>query len=306
MQDLRDATTLLGDPEGLQQRLRTHGYLYFPGLLDPAPLRALRSEILTTIAAHGWLADGTDPDDAVPSEPRSHGTPEFRDGYIAIQRLESFHRAAFDESLHGVLRSLLGDDVLVHVQRIARVIWPDLPTLTTAPHQDFTHIQGTPDVLTTWIPLADCPREAGGLRVLEGSTGKGIRPVRPSTGAGRVGIDIPDDDPAWRTADYRVGDVVLFHSLTVHGGLPNTSGRLRLSVDYRYQSAHDPVARQSIIPHNHPYVPDVEELWDGWSTRRWVELPDGLDVGKLQLPVKVEEWHEELTLPPSRFVPTPA
>src|SRR5438552_9109386 len=153
--ELRDSNELLGDCAALRRRFREDGYLLFRGLLDRVRLRQLHGDILRVISGHGWTAAGTDPSDAVPSEPaRSHAGPGWRDGYIAIQQLESFHRQAFAPAVLAMLADLYGiatDEVLPHDQRIARVIWPD-DTLTTPPHQDYTHIQGTSDSATTRVP----------------------------------------------------------------------------------------------------------------------------------------------------------
>jgi hypothetical protein len=46
------------------------------------------------------------------------------------------------------------------------------------------------------------------------------------------------------------GDVLLFHSHTVHAARPNISdGALRISADYRFQSASLPVVADSLQPH---------------------------------------------------------
>src|SRR5437588_17402 len=79
-------------------------------------------------------------------------------------------------------------------------------------------------------------------------------------------VDVDDDDPDWRTATFEPGDVVVFGSLTVHGALPNASDRVRLSVDYRYQNASEPISAPSLGPHFaiHPHMPPLEELSRGW------------------------------------------
>src|SRR5438552_552593 len=126
--ELCDSSELLRDGTELRRRFREDGYLLFRGLLDTAPLAQLRADILRVISEHGWTAAGTDPSDAVPSEPaRWHIGPGWRDGYIAIQQLESFHRQAFAAEVLSMLGDLFGtttDEVLPHDQRIARVIWP--------------------------------------------------------------------------------------------------------------------------------------------------------------------------------------
>ncbi|HZU74920.1 MAG TPA: phytanoyl-CoA dioxygenase family protein [Acidimicrobiales bacterium] len=311
MQELKDSSALRADPDRLRARLRSDGYLFLPGLLDPGPLAALRSVILGTVAEHGWLAEGTDPDDAVPSDPpRFHMGKGWRRAYIAIQRIEAFHRQAFDPDAVALVTGLLEEPVLVHGQRIARLIWPVLgdepPPTTTPAHQDFTHIQGTPDVITTWIPLGDVPASSGGLRVLTGSHRQGLRPVEASSGAGGLRSLVDEDDDRWATADYHLGDVVCFHSYTVHGSLPNTSDRLRLSVDYRYQRLSEPVAEPSTRPHNCPYVPDWPELLDGvdWVSTEWARLPEGAEVVAMTMPGEagLDQWVQQLQGARSRLL----
>ena len=43
----------------------------------------------------------------------------------------------------------------------------------------------------------------------------------------------------WLTANYRMGDLLLFPQFTIHCGLDNNSDRIRLSTDTRYQLASE-------------------------------------------------------------------
>ncbi|MBI4624697.1 MAG: phytanoyl-CoA dioxygenase family protein, partial [Verrucomicrobia bacterium] len=45
----------------------------------------------------------------------------------------------------------------------------------------------------------------------------------------------------WLTTEYKMGDVLVFSSATVHASLDNHSDRYRLSADSRYQLASEPV-----------------------------------------------------------------
>jgi ectoine hydroxylase-related dioxygenase (phytanoyl-CoA dioxygenase family) len=88
-------------------------------------------------------------------------------------------------------------------------------------------------MLTTWVPLMPIPVRLGGLAVLPGShlgTPPPPRVLRPER----------DAADGWATADYAVGDVLLFHCLTSHAALPNRAGRLRVSQDCRWQSGGQP------------------------------------------------------------------
>lgn len=347
LRPLRDSSEWIDDGTALRARLAEDGYLYFPGFFDRDKVAELRKEILQEIARHGWIADGTDPFDAVPSQPaRFHGMeeklldsavlerlrenvgdeqkdqasayellrraahyydgPGWRDGYVAIQRLESLHRQAYEPRLLSLLRTLLEeDDILVHGQRVPRIVWPN--GRATEPHQDYPHIQGTADAITAWVPLSDCSQQLGGLRYLVGAQRTGT--VLPHKGdQDRPGeADVDNDDPAWATADWKLGDLALHHSLTVHASLPNVSGKLRVSVDYRYQAAKEAVALPSLKPTNCPYVPDWPELLDGasWSSFEWVDQARKFDkytITDLVPAAPIETWHARVPVPHSRIL----
>ena len=93
----------------------------------------------------------------------------------------------------------------------------------------------------------------GGLGVLARSHKAGVLPVSRSLGAGGLRAHADDLDGEWVSSSLNIGDVLFFHSHTVHQGLPNRSGnRLRLSVDYRFQRALDPVMEYVLKPHQVP------------------------------------------------------
>ena len=135
---------------------------------------------------------------------------------------------------------------------------------------------GLARLATAWIPLGDCPKTLGSLAVLAGSHHGGVYPVHPATGAGGLGIDTEELPYRWAASDFEAGDVVFFHSHTVHKGLPNLSrDRLRLSVDYRYQPASQPVVQSSLEPHYGQLQWD--EIYRNWKSDRyqyyWKDLP---------------------------------
>ena len=62
--------------------------------------------------------------------------------------------------------------------------------------------------------------------------------------------------------------MLFFHSHTVHQRLPNLSGdRLRLSVDFRYQRASDPVMDKMLEPHQ--YRLSSEDIYAEWKLDRY-------------------------------------
>lgn len=253
----------------LRRRAERDGYLFLRNLVDPEAILAARRDIASILAEVGWCDAGTDPFEAITSRPAAlAGTPEFIPVYDTIQRLESFHSLAHDPALWSLLEHLLGPDLLLQPSNIARVIFPSGLEHTTPAHQDFVHIQGTPDVWTAWLPLGDCPASLGGLSVLTGSHKAGVLPVSKSLGAGGLRAHFERIGGAWVSSPFQLGDVLFFHSYTVHRGLPNRSGnRIRLSVDYRYQRASDPVMDKVLTPHQGRL--SWEEVYQGWKSEQY-------------------------------------
>lgn len=278
MNEFAISNDLLSDADALRQRAQADGYLFFRGLADQDALRQLRRQILGFCADAGWLQPGTDPNDAIaaPGVAPIEGQPDYMSVYDRVMRLEAFHAFAHQPALLAVLDALFGEPTLVHARNIARIIFPQATQHTTPAHQDYIHIQGTPDTWTAWMPLGDCPHELGGLAVLPGSHRQGLYPVQKSLGAGGHGIPLDTLPNEWVSSEFMAGDVLLFHSHTVHRGLPNrTANQIRLSVDYRYQGESQPVVPDSLRPHYGRLT--WEEIYAGWQSPDfqyyWQEKP---------------------------------
>ncbi|HEX4214749.1 MAG TPA: phytanoyl-CoA dioxygenase family protein [Candidatus Dormibacteraeota bacterium] len=283
MQAFESSSDLIGQPERLQERMAAEGHLFLRRAVDPDLVLDVRARILTALGDLGWLAPGSDPEAAAPGPARREGDDGWWDGYTAIQSLERFHQLAHDGAIVEAVGEVLGEEVLVHPRKIARVTYPGA-RWPTPPHQDFPLIQGATDTVTAWLPLGDASIKMGGLRLLAGSHAAGLRQAVPMQGVGGVGVQVDDEDPRWRTIDYHAGDVLLFLSTTVHWAPPNNGDRLRLSVDYRYQPASEPIVEGSLLPHYAGSIPGYDVLSRGWSTRRWIEYPAAVRVVPMQDP----------------------
>ena len=116
----------------------------------------------------------------------------------------------------------------------------------------------------------------GGLQVCAGSHRSGVYQVRPALGAGAVEVtDLQSED--WRYNPVGQGDLILFHSMIVHQGVPCRGNRLRLWMDTRYQSLHEPVSKTSLTPFVDALV-DWDEIYRDWSDDEpmryyWQHLP---------------------------------
>lgn len=278
MDSLLESNDLLHRPVDLRERARLEGYLFFRGLLDREAVTAVRREIAAILAEAGWLRPGTPPADAIAAEGACYvePQPEYMRVYNRIMCLESFHALAHQQSLLQLFDTLFGEPTLVHARNIARVIFPRNTKYTTPAHQDYIHIQGTEETWTAWFPLGDCSKELGSLAILPRSHVFGILPTHTAYGAGGQGVDTDHLGLEWAAADFALGDVVVFHSLNVHKGLPNLSeDRIRLSCDFRYQPVSHPVVRSSFEPHHAQLR--WEDVYAGWKSDRyqyyWRDLP---------------------------------
>ena len=150
-----------------------------------------------------------------------------------------------------MMEKVIGGEVLPHPQKIMRLWYPQYTDHTTPIHQDYVHFQGSYDTYTCWTPIGDCPIELGALAVLPGSHHiNAVRDHHFSLGAGLLAIHEEELDGQWHSADFEIGDTLIFHSLLVHQALPNvTEDRMRVSLDNRYQSMDIPISEKMLVPH---------------------------------------------------------
>ncbi|MEU1762953.1 phytanoyl-CoA dioxygenase family protein [Micromonospora sp. NPDC005652] len=278
--DLVNSAAVGTDSAVLRRRMDTDGYLFLKGLLPAAEVTAARADILRLCAEAGWL-DEDGADDGVVDVTASCQPPDPR-YYAVYQRvisLESYNRLAHAQPLLDTVTMLLGhDDVIPRPARLARLIFPQPDVGATPPHQDYPHEQGTPEAYTAWIPIGRVSRQQGGLAMWPGSHRHGVFDHGFVPGVGGLGICVDGLDASWLTADFEPGDVVVFHSMTVHQALPNrTADRIRISADFRYQRASDPMTPHMLEPSGGKLSWD--DVYAGWSSddlkfywRRW-EVP---------------------------------
>jgi hypothetical protein len=268
----RESTALLGQPEALRNQMQEDGYLFFRGLLPLSVVDEVYQAILQICREQGWA----DAAGHAQGPARIEGAPDFWEVYDRVQTLELFHALPHRPELLRLIEILVQEQPFLHPRNIARITFPQTEQFTTPAHQDFVHIQGTPDVYTTWIPLRDCPVALGGVAVLAGSHGLDVLPVHKASGAGGLGVDTDELALAWHTSDYGAGDVLCFHSHTVHKGLPNrTTDQLRISVDYRYQGVSGALVEDGLLPHYNRLTWD--QIYQDWQRPElqyyWRNLP---------------------------------
>lgn len=266
MKAFLDSSHLLHDAQAMRQQFDRDGYVYLPSLLDSQLLLDLRRQIVEICDDCRWLKPGTDPMTATAwTVPKVEGEDEYFEVYDRIQRLQDFHGLAHEPRIMTLMQALLGDTAFPHPLSIARLVFPENREWSTPPHQDFVNNQGTQDLYACWIPLSDCPLAMGSLAILEGSHKMGLLPVEYALGAGHRQSSLPEEVASmqWLANDFALGDVIVFHSLTIHRALPNDTDRMRISVDYRYQAEGEDITARCLRPHFERQ--DWSEIYSTWD-----------------------------------------
>lgn len=251
----------------LQEEIDSSGYALIRGVLPHDDVSQLLGEITQILALAGWLLPGHDPLERIADPSAACGDPEpaFKHAYQNVFNLESFHALPHHPALQQVMKMLVGDRLLIHPKPIGRLIFPHCEQLTVHAHQDYRFMGGDSECFTVWIPLHDCPTDVGPLRVVEGSHRLGYVhhedenlhvPEIPA------GADVGGD---WVGGQINAGDVLIFHSLTVHAASPNLSNQLRISLDYRFQDYS-----RGFNPANLVFAGDSGKSWEktyaGWQS----------------------------------------
>ena len=125
----------------------------------------------------------------------------------------------------------------------------------TGCHYDIIYTgRGTPNLYTAWIPIGKMPLTDVSLMILENS--HKLEDLRATYGKGDVGRDKNvgwlSKNPVevqekyggrWHTADFKIGDLLVFTMFTLHCSLDNRPpvNRIPLTSDSRYQLASESV-----------------------------------------------------------------
>lgn len=273
MKPFRDMQATALGSNNLKQEMREHGYVLIRGLLSVEDLRSLLAEIAEVLRSVGWLVAGSDLMERV-ADPAAACSGAAQQAICDIVfRLQSVHALPHHASLQSVMRLLVGDQLLIQPRPVPRLVFPNLEHSTIGAHQDHRAIAGDEESFIAWVPLHDCPPELGPLRILEGSHCFGLQPTVGKTGYIAPGTERGSD---WVTGEVKAGDVLLFHSLTVHAGTPNRSDRLRVSLDFRFQSYERAVNPGTLVFAGID-APSWNDIYAGWNSDRlkyyWTKLP---------------------------------
>ena len=259
---LRDSHPGADDSSTLKARISEDGYLFMRNFWDREKVQRVRDSLTRQLAQLGFLSAGSRPDEA-----RSNGREIGRAmGNPLDQHDPALRDLLFGDRMTSFFAEFLGGPV-----RHFDFIWfrTKGTGLGSPIHCDLVYMgRGTHQLYTAWVPLGDIPIDLGGLLILEGSHHKSHE-LRAYLSRDVDAYCENHDDAAefasghkwwdgtlsknpralqqslggrWLTArEFKMGDALIFKMTLVHGSLDNTTDRIRLSTDTRYQLANDPV-----------------------------------------------------------------
>ena len=231
--------------------LARDGYVLLRGALDPAAVLHARQDVLARLAAVGEIANPIAAAVASGSSRRAAIHPDLNAFWRSVCESPSIRAVTHAGRLSEISTALLGKPTVPF-----DFLWLRTMLAGRASPLHFDHVymnRGSWNVLTAWVPLGDVPIEAGPLLVVEGSNRfEDVIAQYRGVDVDRDGLpgSFPGDAIAFArqrgtrllTADFRMGDVILFDMFTLHGSCDNrmAGGRVRLSCDVRWQAADEP------------------------------------------------------------------
>lgn len=238
------------DAAQLRARLQELGYLFFKRYVAEADCKKLLDELVAQTGERVSL-DAASGLPALHGDPFVESDPDWDDVYPRIQALEAFHSFFHNEHILDLMRLVSGSEVFVYPMKMARISTPGKIGFETPPHQDaYSHHAG-PTMAGIWVALHRISSEMGRVKILPGSHKGGVRKVFTAAGVGGVQCEIHPDETTWHVADSDPGDVLIFHSATVHKAEPNiTASTVRMSVDTRFCDYGAPVFSTNLAPHH--------------------------------------------------------
>jgi hypothetical protein len=257
LQEIVDSRPLVdaGDAEGLRARLAHDGYLYIRQGLDREAVLRARALVIEDLKSRGNVLVPGKESEGVLMERCMAGCVPFLEGQNHLTHSPEVLEVLAGDRIRGLLEKVIGSDVTTFDFKWLRAAWN---SFYTGAHVDRVYMgRGSQNVVTTWIPFDDATCELGALAVLEGSHRlPGFKKLQETygeldverdnfTGTGWFatdpeGLAAMDPSAVWRIADYRAGDIVMFGMRTVHMSTANTTDRVRISCDIRWQPAADP------------------------------------------------------------------
>lgn len=269
-------------PEQLRPEFDRDGFVLLRGFLEPDVVEQARAamEVLVDRQAERLLAEGKIQDRLADAPFETRLEELYRDRPEEAPTLfrPELHLAGlfplfFHPGLLDLGEALLGPEIRLYPNYSARPKLPGHVPTEVLWHQDggYTGAEaGALRMINVWTSLVSARVENGCMQFVPGTHRLGIvrheqrryyLEIAPEALAGREGAAIPvETDP---------GDIVLFHNLLFHRGLPNRSRTVRWSLDWRYQDATQPTQRaeHGHLARSRAHPESVVRDSDDWAAR---------------------------------------
>lgn len=280
--DLRESNDILDKPNALQERIDEDGYLLIRGLHDREAVLAARHKILEKLNEKEMLASDTPLMDGIfnpnYSEPSTTGSM----GNVELTQLPEFKAVVEGTPIMDFFKHFLGGEARTFDFKWLRTAGPGSGSPI---HYDIVFMgRGTQRLYSCWTPFGNVSLDMGPIVFCIGSNR--FDKVRQTYGQSDVDRDLIQghfsDKPNevvekfgghWATTTFSPGDVVIFSMFLMHASLVNTSNKIRITADTRYQLASEAIDERWIgeKPKGH-YAwkqkdAEIESLED--SRRRW-------------------------------------
>jgi len=269
----------------LKKQIDRDGYLMIRGLLSPEDINPLMEDVAQVLLAAGWLNHLQNPIDRIANDKAAcaEGDADYKKVSDEVFDLCTFHELPHHPVLQKVMKSIVGPRLLIHPKSAIRLIFPNFAKGIIHAHQDHTAVGGDEESYTAWLPLHNCSLNHGPLKILEGSHRYGLQTIDKDTGYIVPGAERGGE---WVGGEINAGDLLIFHSLTVHEAAPNRSNQLRISIDCRFQSFDNPVNPGTLVftgTSNRSWE-DTYSKWDSSDLKYyWLKLPLTLKPSKQKL-----------------------
>lgn len=272
-----------------RQQFEDAGFVVLPGFFGRPVVEVARRGLNRLVDEHAArlidLGVISDPLTGVPFERRLldlyqtclDDAPDFFRAELHLPELFSIF---FDQRLLDIAETLLGTELRLYPNYTVRAKLPNHAQTLLLWHQDggYTEhwhksVDGDVDefrMINAWTPLVPATVDNGCMQFLPGTHRIGLLPHEQR----EFYLEIPAEqiEPLLPTAvdvEVEPGDLVLFHNMLCHRGLPNLSKAIRWSMDWRYQDATQPTLRDE---HGHlarsSLHPDrVVRDADDWAAR---------------------------------------
>ena len=170
-----------------------------------------------------------------------------------------------DKNLLNLVETFIGPDIMLHHTKL--FLKPPKVGSTFPLHQDWSYFPTQNNtMIAAVIHISDSTKEMGCLRLVPGSNKLGK--IKNSDGHSFIkGIHNKYPLESVTPIEAKKGDVLFFHSFTVHGSMPNRSKRPRKTILVQLFSGKDRVVKGV----KHTNVQIVLKGWNYHATRSTAE-----------------------------------